>query len=726
MATVQLQTCVAEGDLAAALLAFEEQLGDAAQNILNQISQFDDIAGNTALILQGQNLLNQEILPMTSDDLTNQSGLPLPAPVDPILADEARLAAFGLYLIHGIIWLKGGNGNIEDFRRLFFAVGSDLNMFLSIVNSGKPFVVVQTHLQVKQLPQTGQWTVDQARALFQNDAIESVYLAGDGIYYVVIPTFLAVDTAKDVLVQRYQIPAEEISSQVFWFTSIPVTNQTITQLKNNGLDDNQRLAALSAQRLIDARPSAYQTLSTTITLQTSNTIQQCQLFQSRYNQLDQAARNAFTQDISKSVTQLQLLNFQLEDQVRFYGTLIPNPGDIGTFLTKNSQADLTYLFTKRREIQSIDFTATSTDVANRISQAFGTQAGNTSTSSILANSLPANPSDIDPTINTVNTQLVSTFCAESLLGLKQFTLDSLNTTITCLQVGYVAAAAVANPVTPQTGSAATPVQGYQSFDSPAQIINRSTDLFATLNTNAITDAINALAAAYTGIFKVLLELLARLIKAAKAAADQVIAALRQQINDLTRKLQAFLSQYLGMHGTATLDSSLLKCAVGFQLSPELPILTDLSNLVSVLNSKIQNLMAQIEKVISDLVNTLLCLPINLLNGFISSSTSGLPSFCQVYKVQLPQNIQDLLSQIQNTFQLQSEGYAAYNRDLFRLNATISSLPAKMDSFKESLACQSSPVNNLFGSITSSLSIGSNPLAGLANTISGVPSKIPGL
>lgn len=719
MAIVQLKTCIAEGELAQAVLDFEQQIGDSSRDLFTQIDAIQDIASNLALIVQGQNILDKQIQPITSNELTKQAGLPEPEPEDPILADEERLEAFGIYLIKGVVWLAGTNQNIENFRKLFFALGGDIELFLTTINSKDSYIVVQSYLKTQKLPLRSRWTLSLAREYLNTETIESVYLAGDGYYYAIIPTFLEKNVSKESLLKKYNLKKEQISTQVFWLKEVKVDNHTVTTLKKLGLDDNQRLAALSEQRLIESRPSVYENLSTLVSIKLGETIKQCNLFSSRYTKLDASAKEIFRKEILKSVKEVQSLIFQLEDLVRFYGTLLENPNEITIFLEKNTKADLVYLFTKRRKIKGINFSATGKEIRAKISQIYGTQSGNTSTSSLLANNLPSNKADLDPFIDSTNIKLVATYCAEYLLTkLKTFTFEDLNTATGCLT------RALLEDTSGLT--TATPIIGYPSYDSPAQVINRSVDLFLTLDTSKVTDGIESLISKYTDIFKPVLEAIAKLMREVQRASYLIIDRLRQECDELTRKLQAFMSEYMGMYGTVTLESSLLKCSVGYSLGANIGVeqavdasLNELFSVVSSMSTQIQKVLDQIQKVTADFADKFLCLPINFLNGLISSSTSELPGLCQVYKVKLPTEVENLLIDIRDTYLLQAEGYQAVSRDTIRLGVTAAIMPIRLTSFKENLVCQNQVSSNLFGAISSNLNTELNPIKATTNTITNV-------
>lgn len=143
MPIVQLQNCQVEGDLAQSINDMQQQVGEAAQALLQQIAAIDtDTTG-----IQGINAFLDNLV---QNSPPGNTGLPPEIPT--ALDNEQRLEALGLILIDGIIYEADGSGNIEVLRQLFFACGSNVTTFLSLLGQTDPMIVTQTRLLIQQLP----------------------------------------------------------------------------------------------------------------------------------------------------------------------------------------------------------------------------------------------------------------------------------------------------------------------------------------------------------------------------------------------------------------------------------------------------------------------------------------------------------------------------------------------------------------------------------------------
>lgn len=705
MAFVRLKDCTADGDLAQAILDVEQNLGDIKQ-ALDQAVQA--IVVDSASLAAGNLILTQETTqcPNPLGDYTAAAGLP--ALDYSVQADEERLELVGIIMIDGILYLAGNDGNIDNFRRLYFALGADTARFIATVNSGAAIVVVQTYLQVQKLPALALgvlWTVEQAQTQFKNPAIEAVYTAGDGNTYCVVPTFMAVNQSAQQVAQDNNIPINQISTQVFWFNQVLTNASIINNLNNLGVTGDQQTSILANQRLISVRPSVETDAETQFALQTQKALDQINLLNPRFTTLDQPGLQSFWTDITNSATAANQIAYQLQGIVRFSPTLIVDPTQIATFLQKNTQADLDYLFSTRRSVSSINFAATSDQIQQTVRQTLSIQAGSTTLSAIQANQEPVT---IDPDIDHANNALVQNICGLNSLAITPFQYLNLQVAYGCLTSSLAGE--------PAQTSQVTPITGYQSYDSPATVLFRQSDIYITLGLDQAIANLENLAAALALPIQIVVQALAALIKATSQIINNFFNQIRQQINQYTQQLESFMSRYMALHGNATVNAGILRCSFGYALTPQLPILQTILDYINSIETQIRNLIAQLTALLSKFLNELLCYPVNLANGFLGGLESNLPSFCQAYKVTLPTNINAALLQIQNIFIFQQDMVRGNNRDLFRLSATVQAAPDKIAAFKQSLICDSQSNNNFFNSAKSALGVGFS----IPNPLSSVP------
>lgn len=708
MPIIQFKDCAVDGDLAQALSDMQQQIGETTQSILDEIQA---LPVDLTLIPQGHDIMDQMVLlspnPLPRATVANNTGIPQSDPTQ--TDDEYRLEQLGLIMIRGVLYLADKSGNIEGYRRLYFALGADLTLFLSVVESGAAFAVVQTRLQVKPLPSQGSaWTLLAAQTLFNNPAIEAVYVGGDGQSYVVVPEFLALNQAKDQVSRINSIPEEEIFTQVFWFTQISQTPQTVGQLTRMGLSSDELGACLLGERYITFASSTVQGYSTAAGIATAKAVAQLNLLSSRFARVDAASKASLVQEANASIAEARLQWLAYQEGVREWTTLLVRPADITDFLNKNPQADLPYLFTQRQTVTGINFQATASDLISSLNQATNISAGSSTVSSLIVNS---QATTIDPTVDQANLAWVQNTCASNQIAGRQVSYEQVITSGLCLN------STLSNPptATSVTLTSATPVAGYASYDSPASLVSRQMNYNISLNTDGILNELSKLADDALLPVKLFLRALIALLTTIKAAIDSVFKSLNALVAPLVAQIEGFMSRFMAFHGTANLNSSVLKCALGLDIALSLPLLDDLAAFLNSLKAKLNNILASIAKVIADILTKLLCIPINFINSFLKQAQSMLPAFCQLNKASLPSDVEALIQQLLNMFQMQSDNFTSFSRDFLRVTAGIKSAPLKLGQFMGSLVCDNPATSSLLSSMTLTLSAGANPL----NAASGI-------
>jgi hypothetical protein len=721
-----LRDCSTEGDLATIAQAVLNETAIIRDDLLNKIKALDIKPANTSL----DELIakyNKVLSPLDPSAISKQIGIPTDTPTQE--EEEERLEPFGLVLVKGIIYAKGKNGNIDALRKLFFAVGSDVTQFLSLLHSTQDLILVQTRIILRKLPQTqATWTVDQARDLYQNHAIEDVYRASDNSYYVITPQFLSIDKSAKQTALELNIPENEIVTQVFWLRAVNQKSSTINNLKKLGIGPDEITAILTDTASKEIRPSSVETLRAQSDKAVNRAVSQMNLLNSRFPTADSPTKEALRKEIITSVDIGRGILLSLEAKVRFIPTLIVRPEDIDDFLKLNSQEDLSYLFANRRSIGSIDFQVTQDKLISLIKSASNVPAGSSTVSSVLANK---NVVSLDSDIASTNQSWTLNECAR--LGmtktgdLKWLDLLISYQCLTSMQVRPPAASPVA----------ATPVQGYDSFDSPSSIMTRRADLALTLNMPDLFDAVNRAVKPLSDALKNAIGILVSMLKNLQKAMDDILKPLIAKVKDTVAKIQAFISKHASFFGTASLNSSILKCALGFGLQPSLPFLEDIAPLLEALSAILKDLVSAIASIVGEFLAKVICIPMNYLNSFLKGLENQLPLVCKINSFQLPADLQAALIALREGFTAQNFVYTNASRDMFRLQASISALPGLVTAFSKDLACNQTPTNDRFMStfeadvgssdlgLPNPISGASNPLAALqtANPLAGVPTNL---
>jgi hypothetical protein len=706
MPLIQYQNCSIDGDLAQAVLDMEQQVGDITSELLTSIAA---IPIDLTLIPQGNALLDLEVVnaPNANDAATIATEIGIPQAEPTQQDDEERLELLGLIMIKGILYLADNSGNINAYRRLFFALGANIHQFISIVSSGAPYVVTQTYLNVQQLPTKPSWTLSEVQALYSNPAIEAVYTGGDGASYVVIPTFLGINQGADQVSASSGVPQNQILTQVFWFNQVTQTQQILTELARLGFTGDNLSAALFGERLLTLNPNEAEDSATNAALAVAQAQSQLGLLVSRFATTDAGSIESLRQEAYSSV-QTALSNWYLNQlAVREWSTLLIRPQDISDFLSKNTQSDLVYLLTKRLGVSGINFQATQVQIISKMTQTLSINAGSSTVSSLVVNSVDPK---VDPQIDQSNKNLINSYSASLQLQNSPIKIAQVTQAQNCLGQPFV--------TEPDSTASNIPLVGYASFDSPSSILTRNLDFDATFNTDAILAAVSAAATPFPGAITFVVAALTSLLTTIRNAANAVFAALEKQVTTLVAQIEGFLSKFSSFHATPSLNSSVLKCALNLNLAASFPILDELAPFLDLLRRQLQNVLAQINKAIFNLINKLLCMPLNLINSFLGGVQNALPSFCQVNKLTLPPAVEAALLNFNNVCQIQSTTVQAFAKNAIRLSGSIQATPLKLSQFRNSVLCENNSSDNFFKASASQITagIGTNPLAGAASVL----------
>ena len=209
--------------------------------------------------------------------------------------------------MRGILYGSSTTNNIQNFRKLFFALGSNVSRFLEVVRLGEPVVVIQTRLVIRNLPASqSQWTVQQARVALSNDAIEAVYQTADGTFYCVVPQYLGYNKSKEQVSQEFSVPLAEITTQVFWFRTVSTQANLLNRLVDYGITNNELSSVLTEQSLVQTRPSVVETLRAEHEANVRRTLEQIEFLNSRWSQYTPNDIQGFRLEVQTSLQACRL------------------------------------------------------------------------------------------------------------------------------------------------------------------------------------------------------------------------------------------------------------------------------------------------------------------------------------------------------------------------------------------------------------------------------------
>lgn len=167
-----------------------------------------------------------------------------------------------------------------------------------------------------------------------------------------------------------------------------------------------------------------------------------------------------------------------------------------------------------------------------------------------------------------------------------------------------------------------------------------------------------------------------------ASCNKIIQKANKSILEFKALMDAMWSQINSLLGGGTYDSSMLKCAINFDLgiSGSGPILALITNLLCVLTSLITDFLTLFTSWINDLITKVLCLPLGLINAFLGQVNASIPAICQLPTLDLGIRITTALSELQAIGTSKSAVAVSLGNDIFTMRMMINGLPDKMAQF----------------------------------------------
>lgn len=702
MAMALARECIFPQDLESAAHKMQQELNDRFQNnlaLLNAVKP--SIPEVDSLITRGNNLLSQLLANgdgssniKTLDDLSTQFGLPKEPPTQE--DNERSLFYAGMVLVNGVLYVNGvkspvgpDRDNIAVLRRIYFSTGRSLSKVESFLNQKSSFPV---HLSINffnlapAAPQTP-LTLDQIRAQTNLNYLTtddySVNL--DSSVTILNYNYLTFGQSLTQTQAQFNIPSSQIVSSVFHFNRVDNSTPSTNKFRNYGYSGDELTAILSGQDLAKLSSNPIKTGIDNSKSQATAIVSSLNFIITRYNTLSNSNLVNLQSTILQQLNSLYDYFLSVFVEYLFRVTIIKQLDTLTKLRQRNTDADIVYLLERRQEVQGIYFGASDDIYAREIGEAISADPGSTTVSNKFLNA-SANTSTIDQRtlirmigdIQAARNAIQASFTEESIGNAKAYLIDF---------------GATSPFVTP---SANKPIlQGQPNTASPAslmvQYVSFSTTFELNLRIAAIDDALAGLNRFYTdNIAKPLarvIDIVTGFFESAMNMCKQLIADAKGAIMPLKNRLDAFMSKYLSLTGSGVFKSSLLSCAINFNIGLSSGILDDLLALLDEIANAVGKFFKDLAKWLADLLKQLLCMPFDLLNSFLGGIQTSLPSACQLPKIDLGTDLTSALVRLRNVGAMKNAVFSGMSRDLVRFRALVKSAPDKLNQFNND-ACGS--------------------------------------
>lgn len=702
------QSCAFPQDLDAAAHQILQELGDQFRittDLLNNLSSSS--SGIGPLVDQGEGILNQLLILgdgssqiKDTGDVEDQFGLPASSPTP--CEDEQALFYSGISMVAGVLYIGGDKSpnvadesNIEVLRRIYLASGRDFDKLSSLLNLNR-VLVIHSKVQIQKVPAKASgvaYSDDEIRRLLNATYLQSENIVRnpDGSAVAVTSDFLAVNQSLDETIRVSGLKSADIATTVIHHLTIDNSTKSVNHFTQAGYIGSQLSAILAGEDLIDVTPSPVENSNKVSVSEASSIISSIDFIVERFEGLTPTDRVKLHDKLMAQMSTLTIQHKNTIVQSKFQVSVREQLDTYDLLRTKHTKdEDLICLFELRPELKGIYFNAPNSLIIQAINTPIA--VGSTTASNKFLNSKPktglnnqvlvAMASDLDQATTNVDA-----FTKGSLLKARQNLVDfgGKDPFIVNIDDGII--------------------QGQPSAGTPTDVILRNINFDKSFDIElhlgkvdkALADLGNFLNDNIAKPLAHIIGIIVTLMKAAENAVDTLVDMARAAILPLKQKVDSFMSKYLSLTGSGTFNSSLLKCAVNFDIQLAAPILDSLLSLVDELATQVRKLLSKLGEAVYNVVNKMLCTPINLMNAFLGQTSLSLPSACQLPTVNLGPDLEKALGDLRDSFSNKSIIFTNFSRDLVRYQVVITDAPEKLKQFQASSVCKSPGIQNFYNS-----------------------------
>lgn len=691
-----------------------DDLSSAFNKIVDQISAVEDEINESGVdsMIDGLNNTLQDIVNHGDPNsnikdisvLSSLFGIDSPNTQED---DERRIFdSTDLVLTNGAFFKKAEPdslyyNNIETLRRAYFAVGRDLNLlneeYLSKTDNAYRF-----SLDVKKanpIVSNKQLTISQIRRIFDDKSIsinDYITLPDYSVLLVKKTPLLIPNINSEELNSRYNVNDGVSTSSIFHKTTPKNTTTAINRWLHLGYESE-------LPSILDGIDPAFDfdvvsKLHSSLQELNSRLINDINFYMSRIGSIGMSNINRIVDDMCSVSNNINSI-FQFEvSEITEFDTL-------KKLKERLSDDDIHYLFTTQKYVSSINLDISESDLMSSIRPSLSSSAGDTITSTSIMN-------------KTQSLKEINYFVVLFILSDIQNIKDALKNGMT--KDGLSNALEAANTLATRQFISAEPqpqtLSGFPSYTSASSIINQRMDINKnfkiTLACAAIDNIIGDISAMYdkyigkniSALFKIIVNLVKKAIMMVNQLRDRMLAA----ILPLKRKLDQFISKYLTLIGSGDFGSSVLKCAVNFDIGLDTDIFDMLAAAITILAQVMNRLIAKLVAIIVEAIEKIICPVISMVDKLMGSANSYLPSFCSFNSpILLPEDAVKALNDLRSIASLQSSALDSYNGDLIKARAAIETANDRLSSFVDQAGCLNKTASSLMSSTLLNTSKGIN-------------------
>lgn len=636
--------------------------------------------------------------------------------------------------------LPNSVNNIDNLRRLYFARDFSLDATLLAIgdylkNIGDAFVV-QKRLYTDVYP-----------SFIPDDEILAATLTKD-------PRF-SVDKITKVGPQKYAsylrqegvnlalgtlTNPEEISSYWFAYTNINNTAPAQATYKSRGYDGVVLSAMLAGNSVVDDDAALEDTQAQFNAITSDLNSKTVLVLLSLLDKVPKYSIFNVSQAISQRVLEIQdyiRLHKKAMSQILSETIVFDQLNTIELLRAKHPDSEIDRLLVAR-SVKSMDFNATPDGTFTAIKNALQVSANTAAVSSGFF----ARKSPVLYSAKVLNVQLALLMEAKSVLEKSLVALDTLDPVdlkkskaLTAIELAknYLVSYLGYQPVFPTPtkvipgpiedleipATTAAPI-GFSTMASPATAAMEKIDVEKTYpvyqdiddalgNTADPSDtsgSVGGALGALLGVIKSIINGLKLIVKLAFAAINAIVNAMKALIMPLKKLMDSIVSKLNALLGGGNFNLSLFKClSLNFDFNLSFTLFDEILKLLNNIGATLQAFISGLVGLLGDILEKILCIPINLLNTILGAAASLLAAFCINVKFELPKAITDALASLKLAVDTKQLTFQKMGKDCAKLKAGISLVPAKANQFKKGAACAGGGMPSFFTAASLNVSAG---------------------
>lgn len=720
-----------EDEIGARLLA-NQQLLKAAEDAMYGILGTGG-AGTLGSALDQGNAILDELLANNGAGTPTSSGITSGADVAKqygLLPDNATdedqekfLANAGINLVDGVVYMSGDTStnptdiyNIENLRRLYFAVGKDLAKTEELISTSTKTIIVHDKLDLKILPpKKGRgpydlYSLKELQEQFGNQITEDDFeYTADHRTVVLLTSFLAIDKMKTETMHDSGVSSDQFISNIFHLNGVDSSPSAVSRYMNMQYVGQELSAILAGDDRINI--DFLNLISYTEELQADvgriipkiDRLEQIFANHPENKNYDWFWTALDFYEVQQEVTKSVKKHEGLISATLFKVSTELQPDIITKLRSKHTDDKIKYMLESRPDILGIYFEppddllmghiAEKTSAALPGTTYISNQAVNKKTPSKMDKKvllkMYCDLLDAETYLETRTKNALSS-ARDSLwhyMGLKPlYTIDYRNKEI--IQ-GQPSAASPSSILTPKLDVGKT-MDIEKRKENVYGTFKDLNDMYGKDISEPLTEIIMSIVKLFDMVFK---------------AIDRLIEQAEKTLFALKNKLDAWLSKHLSLIGGGDFNSSLLKCAINWDISLSTDVLDRLFAFVMQIIGKVIEIISKLKSWISDILTKLLCYPVNILNSLIGKVSVALPSACRLPKFDLPDNMTVALNALMNCSTVKGIVLQSFSKDLAKLKMSVSAAPDRLGQFRNSALCESSATSNFMNAATLNVGIG---------------------